>query len=391
MYVTKEKNIITYTISEGKNYIFDINSLIFYGLSGKPLKRLPTEVKDYYNTKNLVVRMARYMFSDVAPVYFNKYTNSISLADKLSSMGYTTDDLTEYEVMNFSKSIGQKIYDVEITEKLILNFIKKRIEENQIPCNNDFIEQLKNEAVSRVIKIELTEKDRNLINHMVSYYNIEEIKLIAHWLVRGLGWFYNYNEYNIKRALTDFFEKAKWLEYKPTKDDVLKQILIVNKNYETKKREIDGKKLVAHQTKYNLNFENDDFIVVVPLTSEEFEREGNMQKNCVFTSYLSSVVNGVTNVVFVRKKSDINTPYITCEVNRRGNINQYLGKCNSWVKEEKALQFEKRISDLPSHSWNLLLKPNEWELDIPTPRARAAVGLHKNMGRSAVYLCILPY
>lgn len=342
MYVSKEKNIITYTISEGKNYIFDINSLIFYGLSGKPLKRLPSEVKAYTNSESLIIRMARYMFDSVSPTEFTSWQKRIVLADKLTSMGYTSKDLNEHTVCAYANAINNSYLGVVLTEKVILNFVKERIE-NNLPTDIGYLyEILREEQFSKIIKIEISEKDKAVIRNLVDDFSTEQLKLIAHWLVRGFGWFYNYNEYDIKRKLRDFFDRAKWLEYQPTKDDVLKQMVVVNKNYELRKTEIDNKRLAENQTRVNLNFENDEFIIIVPTTKEEFEFEGNSQHNCVFTSYLNSVINDRTNVVFVRKKSDIEHSYITCEVTKRGRINQYLGKCNSWVTEASAVEFEKQ-------------------------------------------------
>lgn len=47
-----------------------------------------------------------------------------------------------------------------------------------------------------------------------------------------------------------------------------------------------------------------------------------------------------THVVFIRKKSDIDTPYITCEVNNCGNIIQYLTRFNRYVEDDNAMAFK---------------------------------------------------
>lgn len=73
-----------------------------------------------------------------------------------------------------------------------------------------------------------------------------------------------------------------------------------------------------------LFFEDENFTVLIPTTANE----ADYQDNCVFRLYYPRVKDCSTHVVFIRKKSDIDTPYITCEVNNCGNIIQYLTRFN---------------------------------------------------------------
>ena len=149
-----------------------------------------------------------------------------------------------------------------------------------------------------------------------------------------------------------FFSRAKDIEYNPTKDDFFRQAVTVYKNYEMRREEIDNRKLAENQTSKNLNFENDELIVIVPTTSKEFEFEGNSQSNCVFTSYLREVINGYTNVVFIRKKSDVENSYITCEV-RNGRISQYLTKFNRSVCDDFALTFKRQYQNYLNNEFSV--------------------------------------
>ena len=56
---------------------------------------------------------------------------------------------------------------------------------------------------------------------------------------------------------------------------------------------------------------NDNFIVVVPKTLQDFTDEGNMQHNCVGHYYHNSIAQGKNLVYFIRKKSTPNHSYIT--------------------------------------------------------------------------------
>lgn len=88
-----------------------------------------------------------------------------------------------------------------------------------------------------------------------------------------------------------------------------------------------------------LHYEDDNYIVI-PLTSRAmFHAEGTAQDNCVERLYMRMVANGETNVVAIRKKSDPDKSYITCEV-RNGQIYQYLYSHNRRVTDTKALGFQ---------------------------------------------------
>ena len=342
MYAKKEKNIITFTTDEGRNYVFDINSLICYGLSGKPLKRIPKDLQ-YCRSDSIIISMVTEMFRSDKPILFQRYATTIQFADKLSSMGYDKKTLSTYTVHSLATVIGKTKYEKVITEKMLLNYIKKT-EPEEISYDN-FINAIRDEYFAKAITVELNEKELNLIKQLMKYeYTVKEIKLIANWFSKGMAFFYDFSVYEVDRVLKRFFSRAKDIEYTPTKDDFFRQAVTVYKNYEMRKEEIDNRKLVENQTAKNLNFENDDLIVIVPTTSKEFEFEGNSQSNCVFTSYLREVILGTTNVVFIRKKSDVEKSYITCEV-RNGRISQYLTKFNNSVYDDFALTFKRQYQN----------------------------------------------
>lgn len=100
------------------------------------------------------------------------------------------------------------------------------------------------------------------------------------------------------------------------------------------------KMCIEYQKNAPLFFENEDFIVLIPTTAKEFKEEADHQQNCVFRLYYPHVKECKTHVVFIRKKADIDTPYITCEVNNHGSIIQYLTKCNQNVTEDSAKAFK---------------------------------------------------
>lgn len=93
-----------------------------------------------------------------------------------------------------------------------------------------------------------------------------------------------------------------------------------------------------------LYYENETFIVKPILTKEDFHNEGERQHNCVERLYMEKVYEGSTHIVTVRRKSDPNVNYITCEVSKRGNIVQYLAAFNRSVTDNDAINFKREYA-----------------------------------------------
>lgn len=116
-----------------------------------------------------------------------------------------------------------------------------------------------------------------------------------------------------------------------------------------KEKELLADKVCAnYQKEAPLFFEDENFIVLIPTTAEEFKAEAHYQHNCVFNVYYPDVRDLRTHVVFIRKKDDVNTPFITCEVTNKGKIKQYLARFNEKVKDEKAVEFRHKYQQFLS-------------------------------------------
>lgn len=124
------------------------------------------------------------------------------------------------------------------------------------------------------------------------------------------------------------------------KHNILTNYTILYWVYNEYKNAHYDEQLRANNDKSFLYFENDEFIVRPLLSRKEFHDEAEAQSNCVERMYMEYVYNNSTYVVTVRRKSDPNTSFITCEVNHSGRINQYLYKCNRRVCEGTEYDFK---------------------------------------------------
>lgn len=80
-------------------------------------------------------------------------------------------------------------------------------------------------------------------------------------------------------------------------------------------------KFESHGEKYS---------IIVPKSLAEITSEGMSLSHCV-GSYLESHAQGNTNIVFLRKNDEIDTPFYTIEVNPQNYVVQIHGKHNRWL------------------------------------------------------------
>lgn len=109
--------------------------------------------------------------------------------------------------------------------------------------------------------------------------------------------------------------------------------------YNIKKSEIEMAKFlknVKKMDKYQYAPKGSEFQVVLPKAPEDLANEGLVLSHCV-RSYIPKVANGETNIVFIRKAEDVDTPFFTVEISNEGRIEQVHGSCNRNASSEPNL------------------------------------------------------
>lgn len=95
------------------------------------------------------------------------------------------------------------------------------------------------------------------------------------------------------------------------------------KKEEKKRAEVD-----KERQKYE--YEDDTYIIRLPKDCNEIIQEGSMQRICI-GGYTTSHATGKTNLFFLRRKSDPDTPFYAIEMNNNNVITQIHGYANSWL------------------------------------------------------------
>lgn len=95
-----------------------------------------------------------------------------------------------------------------------------------------------------------------------------------------------------------------------------------------KKQEEKRVKLDKERKEYE--YEDDNFIIRLPLDGKEIVREGNLQHICI-GGYVERHSLGNTNLFFLRKKSEPDVPFYAIEMSNGKSIVQIHGFGNKWL------------------------------------------------------------
>lgn len=353
--IFKEKNFIVYEKEDGKYYKLNIDNGELLSLKGVPMQTTPAGMIDAFRSARGDSLLLAYVYGEHD--YGRKYTHLqqittyMQMCDKLDSLGVKYGRLANGGYIN-PRTIKRLI---DYVSKDFNTFVKV-FNANKETFLEDLVEIMQEEKFVRDMQIDTDHINAEELEALKYLYecggfDLTELKYANYFVARGLYYFFDKNQYSLRDSLRTFFYMCKMLNLKPEKSDYYKQYIMVKRNYEMNKKEIDNNRIVYQLGKHSKawEFENDEFCIVVPKCVEDFKHEAEFQSNCVYTHYLSRVQDERTNVVFIRKKSNPDMPYITCEVSNEGYIRQYLLKHNCSVnhyspESEFEIAFQNHLS-----------------------------------------------
>lgn len=353
--IIRNKGFIEYYM-DGKTtpYRFNINEGIMYNLKGQPMKTAPAGYASLFRyslPNDLVMQYMRYIKTyETSTSWSNmaRFANYIALIDRLANIGITMRDFKwssfpNYADLNFIND------NFKAFTKYVKNYKRDR---NECYMVFDFIEDYK--AIKWIADLDVTLDEHftmDDVSQLSDYFSIDRFNKPQRQYIA-------YQQKNHlfdlipKHHLCSYMEWCDLLGWEYERGNFIKAYHNAKVNYEMHKAEFDNKRLTENQMKRKnaLSFSLGNFEVIIPTTTEEFKAEGDAQRNCVYTSYLNSVIEGRTNVVFVRKNDEMEKSYITCEV-RDGVIRQFLGYCNHYIDDAEAIAFKEAYQAHLSATW----------------------------------------
>lgn len=347
MVVNKDKNIMTFEIAEGKVYRFDINSGELLGLRQKPISSFPPAIVKHFanlmmcNTSssdnNLIDCLIEFSKTYPSRAVLELWKEYAQILDLLSTIGYNIHEKSGWGGfsrvnLDFVKSHYREFCAVFKENSSItldgfrMNFaFSYWVKSHNLMFNDFFTEDVA----------------RWMFSHRYSRkWSDKEMEIAIYYLNRGL---YQFLDYATLEKLNQYFHTCRELEKEPKKaKDFMREWVETAMSYQILKDAIDEKHLIKNQMRKKdaLNFEDDNFTVIIPTTPKQFVDEGEAQNNCVARTYLPYVIQGDTYIVFIRRKENPDESYITCEVNSDGGIRQYLTRFNHHVDDAAANSFK---------------------------------------------------
>ena len=358
--ITKDKNIYVFEITTSndkvRTYHLDVNTAVLVNartqksVAGCPAGMVRL-VSDNANMSNVIRYMYKAHWYNSRIGYGSLNPDYLAVCDKLDNIDYKISDY--YYVDKELKAIAENF-----------TLAAKIISENETPDNHISLHE-----ICELIYCEMFKKEHSLTN---THLTNGQVETIANWYFNGTNR-HTLAKKHLSRlvyfaergmfSLGDHYQVTRWfdemlkfvdglnLEEIP-KGDFTRVYHQLYTNYEMNRTQIEDERIKRFNYLPALEFENDLYKVIIPTTAKEFKAEGDAQRNCVYTMYLSKVLNEETRVVFVRSKDNLDKSLITCEVQLDGSVAQYLKACNSCNMNENEREFlSEYINHLEDFEW----------------------------------------
>lgn len=337
--IEKNKELFIITLDSGKQTYFNFADGNIYGVSGKVVKNFNAEAMKILKSEQDNNFLAMYFYErTLSYSFYNSMkewpTSLIETIYSLYAKRYPVHVLGRIAQFCYLDNFKLDKKGVKTLTEALSNL---EDDKGEIHWIDDVL--LRNE-ITKISYSNLPEEIISLISSAqleIRKYIIEDAqKIIFRW--EHENWEYLVDTVNVyvNSYIYRYIQLCNFLHHERTYKNLFQSICMMEKEKDL----ITDKMCIEYQQNAPLFFEDEDFTVLIPTTAEEFKKEADYQQNCVFRLYYPRVKECKTHVVFIRRKSDIDTPYITCEVNNHGNIIQYLTKYNQNATDNNVKAFK---------------------------------------------------
>lgn len=357
--VRKEKSKFIITLDNGKETYFDFADECYYGLNGRKVKGFNKEAVKYLLERFYAWKPATQREIDFLVDYFyckesdtprgNISPNIIESVYSIYSPKYRDKNIlfaiayTSFKLWGSFTKQTYKIINASLNE-----LSKQGTRISDFSLRQEAVKQLYPELPNPIREIILANDFDPKVKETII---LDKEKIAFRYEHDCWGNLMEYGDsylFGSKKLLCRYVELCNYLHKERTYKDLIGSVGKMTKEADL----LLAETVENYQSIKSLYFDNDRFTVVVPTTAEEFQAEAAYQQNCVFTTYYPRVLKHKTHIVFIRRKDEIGLPYITCEVDNKGTIKQYLARYNDSVVNELALQFIEEYQKFLTENFN---------------------------------------
>lgn len=352
--ITKEKNIMKIEVS-GTNgyYAFDVNTGVFYGKKGSPIKLIPAhhDISRAFSSTNTqlgltIARVINWNGAEARRLTRDDYVKAYIGADKVDGLalgvrlGYSPQD---YEYINDNFTAFAK-YARECLANGEFDYQKQKLFRHWLTWE-------KGKSALGQYAEHITEDMYHEITDRGNYtYSTEEWGAIAYYLVRGRVWEYHGHDCT---KIRQYISWCRAMDKTPNRQsNFMREYLETKKEFELRKTEFDNnalrKNYEARAKAFTFTFGN--YSVVVPTCTKDIIDEGANMHHCV-GGYVDRVVSGDTYIVFVRRTDTPNECYITAQVRTDGALGQYYLAYDKCISSDEDFDFKAAFATHLANNW----------------------------------------
>ena len=341
--ITRKYDTYTYTREDGKTVVIDKDKNEAYGIRGN--KVLMKTAEKYF--PNSLINALKYISSLFVSSYYKDYATEY--LNRIVSL-YPQSEQLDHVLSVVSVQTGARFVDEKENWKILQWFLKE-----QVSTTNDY--QYPSDILDKYF-IHTTLKDfppktaRVIATHYRS--SIEEVvkehKVILNGLLKLVN---SLGDVGYTPQLGHMCDKIYTIGLLHKRIPVEKRKFIDYKNLDNAIRDLrtiayeqESVKFRENQTKYNLNFESEEYKIYVPTSRTELPEIGEYFSNCVngheWSWYLEDGLRFL--VIVIDKKT--NKRVICCDIDSGSfQIRQYLGKENQFIVQPELCEFKRAYQE----------------------------------------------
>lgn len=365
MHTTKDKQLITFHLDDGKTVQYNLSTGQTIGKRGKPVQSLNSQLKGYSireiveSFENEAYRKFFFAILSHTNNYMTnmgtllKYAKEYARAEQYFTAGISVELDFYTPISEIPKGLIKlcRNYNVTLTSKLLRSYLAMPNEMNWAFAQEYYF--LTPTHLATLFNASTYARDKNGIYGYRYYINIlkdfgYDHKALIRYIDNLAAFEAQERIFNLITEIYDYANMMQRLSNKFEKypRNFLTTHAIAVRNYNRLQERFEEEDFHKHYVpEYNCTF--DEYCFIYPETTQQIKDEAVQQHNCV-ASYIKRVIEGTCHILFLRNKLTPDTSLVTIEV-RDGRIVQAKGIYNRdvYASEQKAIdKFNKKFSKL---------------------------------------------
>lgn len=329
-FVRMEKHYPDYIgyMENGKSariHIDDNNEITIYGVSGQPVK--PSgQYSSAFSRFPVTHALCKMLMCEDNQYWKDYYT----YADSCLSLNL----IPIYHILAIN------YFELGITPSMLVKITQKhKYEDIEMEVCNAICNKMNLTEEEKVIFIRYIKNGNSVYREL--YFSSKKfrnlvVKMMTSSCMRVIG------EYEMFSYILQYIKNLKIADMEIETGDFWTNYIKAEATVNAILKAQENAVFMQNQTSKPLAYENDTFSVIVPTTRQELIEEGKALNNCLGgIEWDNFLKDGKRYVVFIRRKDNIEHPYIACDFNLDGIIIQFLTYNNTLVHDDDALIFKK--------------------------------------------------